>query len=285
MMVSKKPWRKVLYESQGYPDSYTDKNIFLRDLRKNVDFKEVSFFEAVSGANLLLQEFCTVVAFVLIYFYLVNQWVQPEVMLNCTSALTIFLFILYMALFGNNGIKQKLGHDIRIVLTFAVFGQLFSPVLHTLTDTVSTDTIYTMVFFSMLIHLIFFDYGVSAAIVSNSLSLSAAVFASICLASRLPSANHTFILMTVATESFVLFPLLRNEIPNSIFISLILLFSNTYFLFKVSNLLTILFISGVVLITVVCPALFVRYQKYKDNIYGPWDEAVVDDADNMIFCN
>ncbi|KAJ8973773.1 hypothetical protein NQ317_002976 [Molorchus minor] len=114
------------------------------------------------------------------------------------------------------GVKEKLGHDLRTVLTFVVFGQLFSPVLHTLTDTISTDTIYTTTFFMLLVHLIYFDYGVSAAIVSNSLSLSAAVFASICLASRLPSAHHAFILMTVATETFVLFPLLRKELRKPI---------------------------------------------------------------------
>ncbi|KAJ8938520.1 hypothetical protein NQ314_011463 [Rhamnusium bicolor] len=179
------------------------------------------------------------------------------------------------------GIKQKLGHDLRTVLTFIVFGQLFSPILHTLTDTISTDTIYTTSFFMMLVHLIFFDYGVSAAIVSNSLSLSAAVFASICLASRLSSAHHAFILMTVATETFVLFPLLRNEIHKPVIMTSMILIFDVYFLIQIGYLVAVLFIITVFLIIVVCPLLFVKYQKYKDNIYGPWDEAIVDDIDNL----
>ncbi|RZC36754.1 GPI2 domain containing protein [Asbolus verrucosus] len=163
-----------------------------------------------------------------------------------------------------------------------VFGHLFSPVLHTLTDTISTDTIYTMTFFMMLVHLIFFDYGISAAIVSNSLSLSAAIFASICLASRLSSAYHAFILIAVAIEFFVLFPLLRNKVKKSVYITGLLFVFDMYILMKGSNLFMTLFILTTVFINIVCPILFVIYQKHKSNIYGPWDEAIVHDTDDVI---
>lgn len=48
---------------------------------------------------------------------------------------------------------------------------------------VSTDTIYAMAVFMLLGHLIFFDYGANAAIVSSTLSLNMAIFASVYLAS------------------------------------------------------------------------------------------------------
>lgn len=191
--------------------------------------------------------------------------------------------IIITKLFVGNSKKHTLGYDIRTILTFIAFGQLFSPVLHTLTDTISTDTIYTMAFLMLLIHLIFFDYGVPAAIVSKSLSLSAAMFASICLASRLASASEAFALLTVATQIFVLFPILRQELNHHLMLTVILFILDFYFLKSVSFLVTVLFISSVGLINLVCPVLFVRYQKYKDNIYGPWDEAVVKDADSIIF--
>lgn len=176
-----------------------------------------------------------------------------------------------------------MGCDIRTVLTFVAFGQLFSPVLHTLTDTISTDTIYTMTFLMLLVHLIFYDYGVPAAVVSKSLSTSAAVFASICLASRLSSAFDAFVLLTVATQLFVLSPILRRELQSPLVLSFILLMLNFYLTYSISYIVIGLFASGVVLINVVCPFLFVQYQKYKDNIYGPWDEAVVKDIDKMAF--
>ncbi|EFA00579.1 phosphatidylinositol N-acetylglucosaminyltransferase subunit C [Tribolium castaneum] len=277
-MVVKKPWRKILYENQPYPDNYTDDS-FLRDLRTNI--KPVSLGEALWGATLLLEEFCTVVAFVLVYVYLYNEWIQPQSIFTISSVFTALGFVFYRLVYSKD-VQVNLGHDLRTLLIFMVFGHLFSPVLHTLTDTVSTDTIYTMTFFMMVIHLIFFDYGVSAAIVSNSLSLSAAIFASICLASRLSSAYHAFILITVAVELFVLFPLFRSKIKKSFYIIGPLVLSDVYFLMNSSVLFMIVFILTGVFINIGCPVLFVRYQKYKSNIYGPWDEAIVDDADSVI---
>lgn len=278
----KKTWKKVLYEKQEYPDNYTDQNAFLKDLRKNIDFKAVAFCDACLGANLLLQEFCTVILFALIYFNLVNNWIDTSIVLYSISGFSLIGFILYRIKFKSDVNQHSLGHDVRTVLTFIAFGQLFSPVLHTLTDTISTDTIYMTAFLMFVIHLIFFDYGVDAAIVSKSLSLSAAIFASICLASRLSSPSEAFVLLAIATQLFVLFPLLRKASGNSLGITVILLLIDLFFLLKISILVTVLFSFSVILINLICPILYVRYQKYKDNIYGPWDEAVVNDA-NIVF--
>jgi len=48
--------------------------------------------------------------------------------------------------------------------------------------------------------------------VSQSLSLNAAIFASVCLASRLPTVWHAFTTITVAVEIFVLWPVLRRNL-------------------------------------------------------------------------
>ncbi|XP_057651868.1 phosphatidylinositol N-acetylglucosaminyltransferase subunit C [Diorhabda carinulata] len=281
-MSNTKPiWKKVLYERQPYPDNYTDKKIFLRDLRKNINVRELTFTEAVLGSLLILQEFCNIVTFVSIYFYLLYEWIEPVVLLTCMSVVTIIAFIYYILVFSKNVI-HKLGNDLRTIITFIVVGRLFSPVLHTLTDTVSTDTIYTTTFLMMAIHMIFYDYGVGAAIVSNSVSLSTAIFASICLASRLSTAFNAFILMTAAIEMFVLFPILCTALKNPLYFVWILLIIDIYLLVYLSKLALILYMSTVVLISIVCPFLFVYLQKHKETIYGPWDEAVVDDVDSII---
>lgn len=276
-MAPRKPWRKNLYENQEYPDNYTDES-FLKELQVNLYFKPVSLWESIVGASLLVQELCTVIIFVIIYIFLYNEWVDANFIFYCTSSITLVGFIIYR-IYYSSGIKLMLGHDLRTVLIFLVFGQLFSPVLHTLTDTISTDTIYTMTFFMMLIHLIFCDYGVPAAIVSNSLSLSAAVFASICLSSRLSSPYQAFILITVSIKCFVLFPLLRNKMKNSVISTLLLETFVIGILSTISSLMTFFFILTIVFINVICPILFTKYQGYKDNIYGPWDEAVVQGID------
>ena len=53
--------------------------------------------------------------------------------------------------------------DVKTVLIFITFGYALSPVLMTLTDTISTDTIYAMTVFMLLANLLFHDYGASAA--------------------------------------------------------------------------------------------------------------------------
>ncbi|XP_066255310.1 phosphatidylinositol N-acetylglucosaminyltransferase subunit C [Euwallacea similis] len=278
MRPPEKPWRKVLYEKQDYPDNYTDQGIFLQDLKKNVNFKAVSFSEACLGASLVLQEFCIVVLFIVIFFYIINEWVEPYKILCGSSAISLTGLVYYRVFFPE-GQKHALGHDIRTILTFTAFGQLFSPVLHTLTNTVSTDTIYTVAFFMLFVHLIFYDYGISAAIVSRSLSISAAMFGSICLSSRLSSASEAFVLLTVSTQLFVLSPILRRDLKKPLVLTVLVLVLDLYLLQAISLLVIGLFASGVILINLFCPFYFVRYQKFKDNIYGPWDEAVVNSLD------
>lgn len=275
-----KRYRKILYEKGDYPDNFTDEHTFLCDLRKNVEFKEISILEAVTGASYLTQQLCTVVAFVIIYIYLYNEWTDAQFLFYCSSVTTVCGYVVYKAFYSAQ-VRENLGNDFRTALIFIVFGNLFSPVLHTLTDTISTDTIYTMTFLMMLIHLIFFDYGVSAAVVSKSLSLNAAVFASVCLASRLSSAYHAFVLISVAIKCFVLFPLLRSKMKKPILIATVLTTGVIYTLTSVSVIVTVLFVLLIVFINLICPVMFVKYQKYKDNIYGPWDEAIVDDSDNV----
>lgn len=278
-----KPWRKILYEDQGYADNFTDKT-FLRDLKKNINIKEINIKEAAFGATLFLQQFCTVIIFCLIYIYLYNEWIDPNTILNYTSVTSALGFVIYYIKNGNVTLRQ----NIRTLIIYLIFGRLFSPVLHTLTDTISTDSIYTMAFLMLLVHLIFFDYGVDVAIISNSLSLSAAIFASICLASRLASAHHAFVLLTIAIECFLLFPTLRKHLDGQyviLTITLILIISIALYTISISSLLT--FIMLLLFINVFCPILYVKYQRYKENIYGPWDEAVIRNAINindLIYC-
>lgn len=283
--MCKKLRKKILYETGQYPDNYTDET-FLSDLQKNIEFQEVTMLEAIKGATLIIQELCTVIVFVLVYMYIYNEFVHPEVLFYFSSAFTIIGYLIYKVCYSID-VTKTWGNDLRTVLIFVVFGYQFSPVLYTLTDTVSTDTIYTMAFFMMLVHMIFFNYGVSAAIVSNSLSLNSAIFASVCLASRLSSAYHAFVLLSIAVKCFVLFPLLRNKIKDNVATTVALVSVVIFGLVPVSFLMMMLFILTLIFINFVCPIMFVRYQKYKDNIYGPWDEAVVDDTDsetNKLYC-
>lgn len=111
-----------------------------------------------------------------------------------------------------------------------LFGSLFtlSPVLRTLTNSISDDTITACTTFLLAVHMFFHDYSyvngsthkfvlstsIHAYILrfSAPVSLNAAIFASVLLASRLPSNLHVFALISIAIEIFALFPILRHYI-------------------------------------------------------------------------
>lgn len=268
MNQNKRPWRKILYEKQDYPDNYTDSS-FLEGMEKNVHFHEVTYKKAFIGASLVTQEFCLVIFFIFSFVYMYNGWYSAEAVFTATSLLTLCGYLVYISIEA-----PSLRHLYDIVF-YLFLGWLLSPVLQTLTATISTDTIYAMTAFMMTVHLIFFDYGVKVLIVSSSLSINATTFGSLCLASRLPTPFDTFVILTTAIESFVLCPIFFSKIGSKPVVPAIMVILCIIGLFSISFIMTIMFIGAVLFINVVCPILFVSWQRYKENIYGPWDEAVI----------
>jgi len=53
--------------------------------------------------------------------------------------------------------------DVKTGGVFLTFGLGMSPIMMTLTESISTDTIYAMTFFMLLANLLFHDYGTNAA--------------------------------------------------------------------------------------------------------------------------
>lgn len=88
-----------------------------------------------------------------------------------------------------------------------------SPILKSLTRSTSSDSIWAMSFWLLSLNIIFFDYsgawvGVNKFPVA-SLSTNAALMASTVLASRLPSTGQVFSLTLFSIEVFGLFPVFR----------------------------------------------------------------------------
>jgi len=53
--------------------------------------------------------------------------------------------------------------DVRTMCVFLLFGYGLSPMLMTLTQSVSTDTVYAMTFVMLLVNLLFHDYEASVS--------------------------------------------------------------------------------------------------------------------------
>lgn len=269
---------KNLYENREYPDNYTDSK-FLEDLQKNLYVEKVTLSEAFLGSFRVVLRVCLCVLYAVLFVYMYNDFVNTYTVIYSSVIVTSFCYLLFVIFEGSDVIRH-----FKTVIIYVVLGYLLSPILHTLTDTVSTDTIYAWSVIMMLIHLIYFDYGVKAALVSKSLSINAAIFASVCLVSRLSTPFDAFILLTVSVIFFVLSPqlfkvLLHTKLFTAIFV--VTLVITLLSLYSVSITMLCYFVILVIILSVYCPVMFVRWQKYKDNIYGPWDEAIINDSDDL----
>lgn len=159
-----------------------------------------------------------------------------------------------------------------------------SPILVSLTETISTDTIYAMTTLMLVANFLFYNYNYSEeSHVPGPLSLNAAVFASVCLASRLHTAWHAFTTVTVSFQLFALGPLLRKNlklwwpeahlVANLVTVAVCLVCLGTKTVVG-----AVLYLLATLFIMLVCPLWLHSLQKHKNNIYGPWDEAVINDA-------
>lgn len=170
--------------------------------------------------------------------------------------------------------------ELKTSITFLVSGFTMSPVLRTLTETISTDTIYAMVTMMIFVHLIFHNYGIAAAIVSKPISLNAAIFASVCLASRLATTFHALAFLIFAMDIFLLLSILYRQLSIVYRVAMTASFSVLVMMLIAVTFhprYSLLYLLLLLFINFVCPYGFYRMQAYKENIYGPWDEAIIVD--------
>uniref|UniRef100_A0A1A9X0K2 Phosphatidylinositol N-acetylglucosaminyltransferase subunit C n=1 Tax=Glossina brevipalpis TaxID=37001 RepID=A0A1A9X0K2_9MUSC len=275
MTTKRKPWRKNLYENSDYEDNYTDPS-FLKDLKTNLHVRFFTLGEAIQGVTILNNQISCIMGFLIIFYMLYSERVGPTTILCPSCVITI---IGYLCCHGRNLNLPCILEDSKTLLAVFLFGYLFAPVLHTLTYAISTDTIFSMTFFVMVLNLVFYDYGLSVAMVSKAISLNAAIFGSICLASRLSTSYHAFVLLVESAVFFVLYPIVIREYWRPYFLIPIFVACCLAFSFISLNVLCI-YAALIVFINFICPYLFVRQQRHKHNIHGPWDEAIVEETND-----
>lgn len=231
--------------------------------------------KVILGASALTEQLSTVVNLIIVYTLLSGP--HAQLVSIVVSLVTMFGCIYFLFQVG-----EKRYDWCKSVIVCLLSGFIVSPVLKTLTETISTDTIFMMVSVMLLIHLATFDYGVDFAIVSEPVSLNVAVFATVCLASRLATTSYALVLLVFAADILVLYTALRikwNKLhsPQIRFCRSVML-----------NLLTIIFLSTalsincayfygilLLLLNLLFPLLFFKMQVVRENIRGPWDEAVI----------
>ncbi|XP_068449110.1 phosphatidylinositol N-acetylglucosaminyltransferase subunit C [Clinocottus analis] len=283
------PWRKVLWERQPFPDNYVDQR-FLEELRRNEGIRQYRYWAVVREAGFVGEQLSCVAIFITLWLYMEQSLLSPETLLWTSLACALLGYGLHRALPSqvDSGCERRTRlADLQSAAIFLSFTFGFSPVLKTLTESVSTDTVYAMSAVMLLAHLASFPYAQPSP--PGSLSLNAALFASVCLASRLPGALHTFAMITCALLVFALWPCLlqrlRGNAPGR--------FAGVCVGVCVAGVVglgsqwpggAVLLALALGSVTLLCPLLLVRLQRHKDNIQGPWDEAEIHE-DLSIFGN
>ncbi|XP_064396186.1 phosphatidylinositol N-acetylglucosaminyltransferase subunit C-like [Halichondria panicea] len=273
-------WKKVLYEKQAYADNYVEPEQFLDGLRKNLYTKTYTLGELILSSIVVSVQLSCVCLFVGVYWYIQEGWLYPLTLFTSSTALTALGYILTTPLTTITGASGVVRDQFVPSLLFVLFLAGVSPILRTLTESISTDTIWAMTVGMMATHLVFHNYGSEDGRASRAISLNAAIFGSVCLASRLPSALGAFVVVMFAVQLFALVPQLRARgrvmTPYcTIFLLGLLMGISLPVIISISIPAAVLYLLSVSTVNILCPLWLHRLQHLKNTIHGPWDEAVL----------
>jgi len=190
----KKPnWRKILYEKQPYSDNYVGEE-FLQELIRNANLRSYDYWTLVQDSAIITQHITAVALFVVVFTAMYQEMISSQHLYVLIACITIFGY--GIRIFVDRSITWNLMQDsikMFILLFCTTLG--LSPVLRTLTEPFSKDTIWALTFLLLILHIFFHDYGYAAGITEKfegTVSLNAAIFASILLSSKLHETMDVF---------------------------------------------------------------------------------------------
>lgn len=215
-------FEKVLWRKQPFPDNHVPES-FLSDLRTNSQIVLPSLQELMLASLRVLERFLSVVLFALLFVHLHLGTVDSELLLVallCKSGFsTVSPSILGIGV--GYGEKERKGarrrgrrEAISSALSKLIMGLVLlavSPVLRTLTESTTSDSIWALSAMLFFLHLALADYTSSSYTggereggnkLSDTLSFNAAISASVVLASRLNTNTDTFTLLTLSILLF-----------------------------------------------------------------------------------
>ncbi|TRY72992.1 hypothetical protein TCAL_05547 [Tigriopus californicus] len=259
-------WSRNLYEKTDYPDTYTPDDCFLAAIHRNKNLNKYTLHESVACASQVTLQFSSVILFYSGYIYLKQGWISSFNLLKLDLILALMAYLIA-------GTSSSLFGDFRHLIIFVTFGYGLTPVLFKLTDTISTDTIHTMSWIMLFLHLLLHNYSVKAYD-TKPMSLNASLFSAVCLASRLDSSWDAFVLLSVAVVLFVLFPMARVRLDQALGLAFVAESVVVGVCFSISCGFGLGVACAMVFVNIIAPMLFVKWQSYKETIHGPWDEAV-----------
>eukprot|EP00249_Psilotum_nudum_P011345 c23115_g1_i1 orf=172-1248(+) len=239
-------WKKVVYGGMqsGFEDNHTDTS-FLEALVMNANVVKRDTWTAMRDSVVISQYVCVVANAAAVWTFSLNGVLGSSLLFILDALLLLFGFVVLSLTTGSISSTVLL----KYALYFAYFVSglyVLAPVFQTLTRSISSDSIWALTVFLLIVHLFFHDYTDSSirppaldvtmrasslipetsqvatvnlaknlavkkpTTLSGNVSLNASIVASVLVASRLPSRLLVFALMLFSSELFLLFPLVTH---------------------------------------------------------------------------
>ncbi|PHJ21928.1 phosphatidylinositol n-acetylglucosaminyltransferase [Cystoisospora suis] len=278
-------WEKVLWRRQPYPDNYVDQS-FLGSISRNANLRTYVYADLCKATAAITQHGSLLVIFVVTYLIVQNHCLPVMALLAFDMVLLCVGFCLrYLA----DLTFEKLWRGLRSTIVGLGCLRILCPILRTLTQSFSDDTVVCLCVVSLLVHLALTDYsyiyrnpGKIDESFTRAMSINAALLANVVLASRLDSSTEVFAVLVFGIEMFALSPMTRRVLwqkypwafvhvitPALIFVTGVLLSA------EAPGSIVIVFLFCAIFVTFVGPYWLIMFQKYKNEIKGPWDVAEV----------
>lgn len=280
-------WRKVAYGGMqpGYDDNYTDDS-FLEEMVMNANMVKRDFFKVMQDSVSITQYLCIVALVVHVWTHTLGLIIDETTLLSFDAGLLGLGFL--VLLLTTTRLSLRVLSRYLLNISFFISGlYILAPVYHTLTRSISSDSIWALTVSLIAVHLFFHDYSGSTIIppgdlnkqtLTGNISLNASIVASVLVASRLPSRLHVFAIMLFSLQVFLFAPLItfcikKYSFKLHLWFSFGLMGFTLSIIYRSHLMLFILFLSLLIFVSVVCPYWLIRIQEYKFEINGPWDEA------------
>ncbi|KAK6916187.1 Phosphatidylinositol N-acetylglucosaminyltransferase subunit C [Dillenia turbinata] len=275
-------WRKVAYGGMqpGFDDNHTDDS-FLEGMVMNANVVKRNLLKVMLDTVSISQYLCIVTLVVLIWTYTLKSAINVSSLLLLDISLLVLGFLV-LILTADMLSLSLLFHYFLNISFFTTGLFLLSPIYHTLTCSISPDSIWALTGSLLILHLFLHDYSGSTVkppgALKNPNSLNASIVASVLIASRLPSRLHVFAIVLFSLQIFLFAPRVTYCIKKFSFhlhlcFSFVLIAVTLGFTYHLHGLLFVLLLGLLVSVNVLCPYWLIRLQEYKFEINGPWDEA------------
>lgn len=165
----------------------------------------------------LTQHLNSIVIFLVLFSHLYYKSLSSTSMIIISESFIFFCYLSWMVYVRRRGQEYRYeGKQIaKSGIIFVITLLAISPILKTLTEDISSDTIWSMAGLCFLLNACFNDHRISLEWEPkgpNAIALNAAVFGSVILASRLPSNIHVFGITSFAVLWFGLLPILTRSL-------------------------------------------------------------------------